>query len=891
MKTMKIILIAALTCLGSFLLTAENVHYVPVKNDRWGRFAAKDLARCLTAVSGKKYEAATEGKKAAGDIVLGIDPKLTDQEWRIENRNGILYIEGCSTPGIVYGIYNFLEKYAGCAWLDPDTEILPFQPGWKLPQVNETGKPAFWRREVYIADVIDSTWRLRNRENVRALINFNYGRPRDNHTFSYYIGKIKDPKLFKVAKSGGKCRTLCMTDPEVRKIVLEELIENIEKDRKGKGPSFNLPRIYDISQLDGGSGGECWCDSCRKLAEKEGSYSGPNLDFVNYLARGIAKKYPDIYLTTFAYSYTTEPPKTIKAEKNVIIRFCSSWIFNPLVEGTPQAKLLEEWKKKADYLAVWSYWRTFKGTLFPQVKKRSDMQKEFRFCNKMNVKIYFAEDENPLNRSFSMMQHWLALKLMEDPGRDVFQLSETFMRGYYGKAAPMMAKYLDYLEKRQTENRSFLDRAFFETVNGYLDEAEKLAQGDDRSLLHVRFERTMVDRSMYENLSALQKAGYAPDLKKVVERFRENTRDFVNHWRSYKSFPKIRKEQLRKFDLEAQLYQYFPVEIPKQFEGCEVIDMQWSQLQAAGLTKKFDPVFVKDPDAVCGTAFYNPGLDPKTPYNIGYYNSAVKSGGGIALTLPDIPQDGKFHLYKLGNATVMTPLYIVLDDTWHCRIWLTTVGIVPEKWDIWISMKFTGPRFVPGSKDPNRVLFDRVLLVQDPDPLRRYKPVDPRKNLVKNPGFEQGKGAWISGWGRSSEHCMYDNSVKHSGKASLKIGNKPDGYVFIASKLLNLEDLKDDLLIRGWYKYEGVTSSNPPFIGLWTLTKEGKNGYAKQLATFYPGSYDWQRFETVVRAEDLKRAIARGKAKVDRLTLRINVKGQPGWLWVDDLEVIPLEKK
>jgi len=46
-----------------------------------------------------------------------------------------------------------------------------------------------------------------------------------------------------------------------------------------------------------------------------------------------------------------------------------------------------------------------------------------------------------------------------------------------------------------------------------------------------------------------------------------------------------------------------------------------------------------------------------------------------------------------------------------------------------------------------------------------------------------------------------------------------------------------------------------------------------------------------VRAEDLKRAIARGKAKVDRLTLRINVKKQPGWLWVDDLEVIPLEKK
>ena len=28
-------------------------------------------------------------------------------------------------------------------------------------------------------------------------------------------------------------------------------------------------------------------------------------------------------------------------------------------------------------------------------------------------------------------------------------------------------------------------------------------------------------------------------------------------------------------------------------------------------------------------------------------------------------------------------------------------------------MKFTGPLFVPGSKDPNWILFDRMLLVKD----------------------------------------------------------------------------------------------------------------------------------------------------------------------------------
>ena len=69
--------------------------------------------------------------------------------------------------------------------------------------------------------------------------------------------------------------------------------------------------------------------------------------------------------------------------------------------------------------------------------------------------------------------------------------------------------------------------------------------------------------------------------------------------------------------------------------------------------------------------------------------------------------------------------------------------IVLEEWDIWVSIKFTGSRFVSGSKEANRVLFDRVLLVQDPNPMRHYKPVAPKKNLIKNSGFEQGTGAMI----------------------------------------------------------------------------------------------------------------------------------------------------
>ncbi len=891
---MKNLLIAALTCLGSFLLTAENIHYVQEKKDGVIRFAANDMARCLSAVTGKKYEAKTKASAIkAGDIVIKNNPALGEQAWSLTTKDGVLYVEGNNTPGIVYGIYNFLEKYAGCAWLDPDTEILPVQKNWKLPEIKESGAPAMWRREVYVGDPLDATWRLRNRENARARVNFSYGRPRDNHTFDYYVTKIKDPKLFKVSKAGKPCSTLCMTDPEVRKIILTELMKNIEKDRSRKSADYHYPRIYDISQQDGASGGECWCGPCRKLAEEQGSYSGPNIDFVNYLAREVAKKYPDIILSTFAYSFTTVPPKTLKAEKNIAVRYCSAWIFNPLAEGTPQAKMLEDWRKKASILSVWSYWRTYKGSMYPQVKSRKDLQNEFRFCKKMNVKIYFAEAEAPLSRSFSMLQHWLGLKLMEDPDRGAFKLADQFMKGYYGKAAPAMLKYLEYLEHTQKEDRTFLNRTFFETVNKYLDEAEKLAKGDAKSLLHIGQERVIVDRSMYDNLAKLLKEGYAPDLKKIAQRFLVNGRNTLNNWSSYRK-PGVKEQKLKRLEQEAALYKYFPVEIPKIFDGCEVIDMQWTQIRVSGLGNQYKPVFVNDPDAVCGTAFYNPALKAKAPYNIGFYNPKTKQGGGITLQRQEIPTDEKFHLYKLGSATIMAPLYINFDETWRFRAWLATVGIVPEERDIWVSIKFTGPNFVSGSKKPNRVLFDRVFLVKDPDPLRHYKPVDPKKNLIKNSSFEQPVYSnWIPGWGRTNDRCMVDNTVSHSGKSSLKVGNSAKKSIFIAAHLADLDKWNNDLLIRGWYKYEGILMNNLPFVGLWTLTKEGKNGYSKPLFNFYPGNYSWQRFETVISAQDFKKAVARSRngKLAKKLTFRINMSKQPGWVWLDDIEVIPLEKK
>ena len=719
------------------------------------QFAAKDLARCLHLLTGRNYDCVVQGEKEAGDLVLANNPSLESQQWQLKTQDGALYIYGADAVGIVYGVYTFLEKYAGCLWLAPDTEIIRPIADWQLPRLDEKQKPAFTRREMYVGyDYMDGVWRLRNKENNRAAysVNMRVGRPRDCHTFDQYVQVIKDPALFGPSKDGRRSNTLCMSNPEVRRLVLAELLKNIESDRAalaGK-PAYMYPLIYDLSQPDGASGSECWCADCRKLAEDEGSYAGPNIDFVNQLARQIKKLYPELLLRTFAYSYTMKPPKNIRADDNVIVQFCDAHLFKPLLPGSANGDDLQTWGRHASQKAIWSYWRTFTGPLYPFVKSRADIAAELRFCRDNGVIHYFAENESPLSRSFAMLQHWLMLKLLENPDHDINALADKFLQGYYGKAAGLMSLYLDYLEQRQEASRAYLDREFFEQVNAWLDEAENMLASDPLSLAHLNWERIVVDRSMYQNLAALQKAGYQADLEKISARFAKNALAQIESW-SFNAEQKSKR--LLQAKNEAALYAYFPVEIPERFKDCEVLDLQWNQINAGGAE------FVKDPDAVCGAAFFNAKLSPRIPFSLGFYNNSSARGDGVSLSMQDIPQDEKFHLYKLGKASIMAPLYIHFDSSWTFRAYLQTLGIIPEEREIWVSMKFAGPHYVKGSSSDNAVLFDRVLLVKDEKPLRHYKPLRPELNLLKNGGFEEHSPNWIPDWGRPSEYHNVDAQV------------------------------------------------------------------------------------------------------------------------------------
>jgi hypothetical protein len=700
-----------LTFLAASAVLAVDV--VCPQSDPAVKFAAKDLARILSGVEGR--------------IETKIDSSMPAQEWRFKSPgDGTLSIYGRDSMALAYGIYAFLEEYAGCRWYAYDTECIPDLKGWKIPEIDASRRPAILNREMYVAsDYMDGYWRLRNKETMRAAFaaGVSVGAPFACHTFAFYAKAVTNDAL-KAIGIDGKINgdDLCMTKKEVREIVAAKMIEYIKSDRKKKVPDgreYLYPTIYELSQNDGGSAG-CRCKDCSEFCKREGSWAGPNIDFVNGVAEIVEKEFPEITVRTFAYSYTELPPKTIRARDNVQVRFCRSFVFSPLVKGNYNGNLLESWDAFAKYKSVWAYWRQFSGGLFPMVKSRSDIEREMRFCRDRGVTGYFAEDEHPLSRSFGIMQDWLFLKLADNPSLEIGKLSDEFLKAYYGKAAGIMDEYLTYLENRQASlykrldmdyvNRmnsgdmaqyvvidDFPDREFFEKTDRWFDKAEKILSdaGDEKSLRHVREERAIADRAVFDFWPRLEKQGYKTDLKAKAAKYgatkKLQTEIFFKSGRGA-YVDKEREERLPQLENEAGYLKNFPLPTPKEFDGArDVVALNWNNCGTAGKA-------VADPDAPGGYAMEIKAKAAKEVV-FGYYQSARKIMGE---ELKVASTDG-YRLFLLAkDMEMISPHYVYLNG-WGVRTWIPSIGLPPEKRDVWINAKI-----LPGGT----MRFDRIFLVK-----------------------------------------------------------------------------------------------------------------------------------------------------------------------------------
>ena len=171
------------------------------------------------------------------------------------------------------------------------------------------------------------------------------------------------PEYFMLDASGKRSPAqLCPTDPEVARIVTENVLAILDKNPNTE--------IVSVSKNDSGGDQICHCERCEKLRKAEGTEMANQLVLVNHVAEEVAKKHPKVLVDTLAYLDTIGVPKTIRPRKNVIIRICNDTVgawsrpFTPARE-LPVAQITRQWAAVHDKLSIWDYNINFSHFLAP----------------------------------------------------------------------------------------------------------------------------------------------------------------------------------------------------------------------------------------------------------------------------------------------------------------------------------------------------------------------------------------------------------------------------------------------------------------------------------------------------------------------------------------------
>jgi len=386
---------------------------------------------------------------------------LGDDGFSLKVVEGDLLVTG-GNRGVLYGVYELLERYGGCRWYASWHTVVPARNAFSVPDdLDDAQKPAFLCRDVHWWDYFKGDFAARNRVNGGSNRQqahhggntWRFGGGLGNcHTFERLLPPEKyfdaHPEYYSMVKGVRlKERTqLCLTNPDVLRLVTSNVLARIRKDPGAK--------FYGVSQNDWHN--YCECPACKAVDDEEGSHAGTVVRFVNAIAEEVEKEFPDKIIETLAYQYTRHAPKKTKLRHNVIPCLCSiecdfsrPLATSPHPQNVSFLKDVEDWNRQTDCLYVWDYVTDFRcyPHPFPNVYV---LQENVKFFRDHGVKMLFEQGAcQGRHAGFAELKGWLLAKWMWNPDLPAEPLIADFFNGYYGKAAPIVRAVFDEAHRRE----------------------------------------------------------------------------------------------------------------------------------------------------------------------------------------------------------------------------------------------------------------------------------------------------------------------------------------------------------------------------------------------------------------------------------------------------------
>ncbi|MBQ3389391.1 MAG: DUF4838 domain-containing protein [Thermoguttaceae bacterium] len=542
--------------------------------------AANELAETLQEISGVPFPVKKEseiaavspeekllviGPGAASKALLGpeTDEDAVPYDGIILKQAGkSIVFSGHRQRGPLYAVYTFLEDELGCRWWTAAESTIPKRETVEADDFDVQYAPKLIYRESFYTGLMGNA-----NAKIAAHLKTNGSSqmiPAElggHHQYQYFVHSfytvikpeefLDHPEWFSeidgrrriggwwlskenlskipAENIGEDGSQLCLTNEELFGVFLERVRKDLDANPEAT--------IVSVSQND--CGGWCECEKCSKIAEEEGSQSGPMLRFVNRIAEELEKSHPNVLVDTLAYRYTRKPPKHAVARSNVIVRLCSiecSFIQNldgeygrsfetgerrptDAPQNRPFRDDIEEWNRHAEHLFIWDYVTDFAQYLIPLPNYRILQDNVKFFVDHCTIGLFEQGDYQTTTGDFVQLRAWLLAKLLWNPDACQKALIEDFIAGYYAPdLVPIYLEYFDLLcdaaEKTGDEigiylpdTLSWLDLDTFNKCAGLLDRAEAVAGGLEKNdparyenlLYKVRRERISLDMVLLQN--------------------------------------------------------------------------------------------------------------------------------------------------------------------------------------------------------------------------------------------------------------------------------------------------------------------------------------------------------------------------------------------------------
>ena len=465
------------------------------------RLAANELAATLQQITGAEFLIRTNSQAPRRAILVGAGAAarraFSDvpfdtfgaEELIIRTSGNKLLLAGGRPRGTLYAVSRFLQGQCGVRWWTPWASRIPKQANLRVGGLDLREKPAFEYRESFWFPAFDADWAWRNGGNGQS----SRLTPEKGGCISYkgFVHTLyplvppekhfaEHPEWFSLIK--GRRTTdraqLCLTNPKLRDFVVGRV-----KQWLRESPDAG---IISVSQNDWR--GACECADCKALDDAEGTHAATMLAFVNYVAEKIEPDFPHVAVDTLAYQYTRKPPKTLQPRANVIVRLCSiECNFREPLDHPSNAAFADDirgWSKLCQRLYIWDYTTDFGHYVQPHPNWFT-LGANLRFFQEHSVRGVFEQGAYQSHGSeMAELRAWLLAQLLWNPRQDDRVLIREFLDGYYGAAAPAIARYLDSLHQASRGHNLTCYSGTGAPFLGFkpLAEAEKLWQKAERAV-------------------------------------------------------------------------------------------------------------------------------------------------------------------------------------------------------------------------------------------------------------------------------------------------------------------------------------------------------------------------------------------------------------------------